>query len=199
MRKVQKFKRGNKVKVLFGHPIWGSKTGVTDISPEEVGQEALIVGSYADQFGGDDRENYTIMFCETGNEVSWKSEDQLELIDKGGEHLFKEAKKNRKRISRQNKDIKYINSKLDEGKLSSESILLLFDMLGHNTSFHKNGEFFVLFSDWAILHPVFVHIKNAKTLKESKSIFTKEGLHKYNVEKIYNAFHNNNNIKIEQL
>jgi hypothetical protein len=72
-------------------------------------------------------------------------------------------------------------------------------MLGHNTSFHKNGEFFVLFSDWAILHPVFVHIKNAKTLKEAKSIFTKEGLDEYNVEKVYNAFHNTNDIKIEQL
>ena len=61
-------------------------------------------------------------------------------------------------------------------------------MIGHNTSFHRNGEFFVLFSDWEQLQPVFVHIKNSETLEDAKSIFTEKGQNKYNIEKVYDAF-----------
>lgn len=128
------------------------------------------------------------MFPDTGGESSWYEEHQLTLVDEGGEHLFKEAKKNRERIFKQNTDINYIVSKLDDGRLNSESILLLFDMLGHNTSFHRNGEYFLLFLDWQQLHPVFVHIKNAETIEEAQSIFTEEGRSKYNVQKVYDAF-----------
>lgn len=188
MKKEQKFKRGNLVEVLVGHQIWGSKEGVQDISPVDVGRKAIIEYSYAEKYGGSDVDSYSIIWQDTGSSLAWKRTNELKLIDEGGEYLFDEAKKNRERISEQNTDINYIVSKLDEGSLSSESILLLFDMLGHNTSFHRNGEFFVLFSDWQQLHPVFVHIKNAETLDDAKSIFTEEGQNKYNIEKVYDAF-----------
>lgn len=180
MKKEQKFKKGNLVHI--------AKDLGSTMSHFENDEDVIIVGSYADQYGGSNTKSYTVMFPDTGDESSWYEEHQLTLIDEGGEHLFKEAKKNRERISEQNTDINYIVSKLNEGSLSSESILLLFDMLGHNTPFHINGEFFVLFSDWQQLHPIFVHIKNAKTLEEAQSIFTEEGQNKYNVEKVYNAF-----------
>lgn len=180
MKKEQKFKRGNLVHI--------AKDLGSMMSHFDNDKDAIIVGSYADQYGGSNTESYTVMFVETGGECSWYEEHQLTLIDEGGEHLFEEAKKNRKRISEQNTDINYILSKLDEGSLSSESILLLFDMLGHNTSFHRNGEFYVIFSDWQQLQPVFVHIKNAETLEDAKSIFTEQGKNKYNIEKVYDAF-----------
>lgn len=180
MKKEQKFKRGNLVHI--------AKDLGSMMSHFDNDKDAIIVGSYADQFGGSNTKSYTVMFTDTGGESSWYEEHQLTLIDEGGEHLFKEAKKNRERISKQNTDINYIVSKLDEGSLSSESILLLFDMLGHNTSFHRNGEFFVLFSDWQQLYPIFLHIKNADTLDDAKSIFTEEGQRKYNIEKVYDAF-----------
>ena len=188
MKKEQKFKRGNLVEVLVGHQIWSSKDGVKDISPDDVGRKAIIKYSYAEKYGGSDVDSYSIIWQDTGSSLSWKSTNELKLIDEGGEHLFDEAKKNRERISEQNTDINYIVSKLDKGSLSSESILLLFDMLGHNTSFHRNGEFYVLFSDWNQLHPVFVDIKNANTLEEAQSIFTERGCNKYNIEKVYDAF-----------
>jgi len=180
MEKEQKFKRGNLVHI--------AKDLGSMMSHFESDKDAIIVGSYADQYGGSKTDSYTVMFPDTGGESSWYMEPQLTLIDEGGEHLFEEAKKNRERISKQNTDINYIVSKLDEGSLSSESILFLFDMLGHDTSFNRNGEFYVLFSDWQRLHPVFVHIKNAKTLEETESIFTEEGRRKFNIEKVYNAF-----------
>lgn len=180
MKKEQKFKRGNLVHIAKD---LGSMMNHFDND-----KDAIIVGSYADQYGGGNTKSYTVMFVETGSECSWYEEQQLTLIDDGGEHLFEKAKKNRKRISEQNTDINYIVSKLDKGSLSSESILLLFEMLGHNTSFHRNGEFFVLFSDWQQLHPVFVHIKNAETLEEVQSIFTEKGRNNYNIQKVYDAF-----------
>lgn len=181
MEKEQKFKRGNLVHIA-------KNLGPT-MSHFDNDKDAVIIGSYADLYGGSDTKSYTVMFIETGNECSWYEEHQLTLVNEGGGHLFKEAKKNRKRISAQNTDINYIVSKLDDGGLSSESVLLLFKILGYKTSFHTNGEYFVLFSDWKQLHPVFVHIKNAKTLEDAKSIFTESGREKYNIEKVYNAFH----------
>lgn len=183
----QKFKRGNLVEVLAGHKIWNNKDGVQDIAPEEVGKKAIIGYSYAEMYGGRDVDSYSIVWLDTGGSLAWKNTKELKLIDEGGEHLFEEAKQNRERISKQDTDISYIASRLD-GVLSSESVLLLFEMIGHNTSFHRNGEFYTLFSDWEQLRPVFVHIKNAKTLKEAESVFTEEGNRKYNVKKVYDAF-----------
>lgn len=172
----QKFKRGNKVKVLFGHPIWSNKEGTSDMCPEEVGQEALIVGSYADQYGGSNRKDYTIMFCETGSETSWKSESQLELIDEGGEHLFAEAKAKREMISKNNTDLNQIVKTWTEkeGKLSSETILFLFDKIGYKSSFLRNGEFYALFNSWANLYPLFDVIMTAKIEQEVTGILKEE-------------------------
>jgi len=177
---MQKFKKGNLVHI--------AKDLGSMMSHFENDKDVIIVGSYADKYGGNNTKSYTVMFLDTGGQSSWYEEHQLTLVDEGGEHLFEQANKNRDRISKQNTDINYIVSKIDEGSLSSESILLLFDMIGHNTSFHRNGEFFVLFSDWQQLHPVFAHIKNAKTLEEAQSIFTEKGRSKYNIEKVYDAF-----------
>ena len=187
--KEQKFKRGNLVKVLVGHQIWSNKEGVTDISPKDVGRFAIIDFSYAERYGGNNVDSYSIIWCDTGESLAWKYTHELELIDEGGEYLFEQAKQNREKISKQNTDINYILSKLDEGALSSESILFLFEKLGFESSFNHNGEFFCLFNDWEKLRPAFVHIKNSKTLEEAKSFFTETWLKKFNVEKVFNEFH----------
>ena len=87
----QKFKRGNKV-------MDGKK-------------EAIIVGSYADKYGGSNRKDYTIMFCETGSTMSWMHESQLQFVEDGGEFLFEQAKVNHDRILKQNLDIDFIKEK----------------------------------------------------------------------------------------
>lgn len=188
---TQKFKRGNLVEILFGHPITSfgdGKTETTDMSPEEVGQLAIIEYSYAEKFGGDDVDSYSVIFVETGSSIAWKQTNEMKLIDEGGEHLFGDAKKVKDKITKQNTDINHVVSNLDEGNLSSDSILMLFDMLGFKTSFLSNGEFFALYSDWAKLHPIFLHIKYAKTLKDAESVFKPKGVKEYNIEKVFNEF-----------
>lgn len=190
----QKFKRGNLVEILFGHACisFGDEGQVTtDMSPEQVGRLAIIEYSYAEKFGGEDTDSYSIIFVETGSSLAWKQTREMRFIDEGGEHLFDDASKVKEKIKNQNTDLNYIVSNLDKGELSSDSILVLFDLLGFRTSFLKNGEFFALFSDWSKLHPVFLHIKNAKTLKDAKSVFKPAGLKNYNVEKVFNEFKSN--------
>jgi hypothetical protein len=86
---MQKFKRGDVVKVLVGHEIYDSKKGVIDIAPEEIGRTAVILYSYAEAHGGSDVYNYSIRFCDTSVQVSWKHESELEKIDSNSYTLKK--------------------------------------------------------------------------------------------------------------
>lgn len=172
----QKFKRGNLVKVLVGHQIWSNKEGVKDISPEDVGRTAIIEGSYADLYGGNRRDSYSIIWTDTGGSLAWKSNSELELINEGGEHLFTEAKANREALSKANTDIKQIveNWVAKEGKLSYETILFLFDKIGYKSSFLRNGEFYALLADWGDLYPLFDVIMNAKIEQDVTGILKEE-------------------------
>ena len=178
--KEQKFKRGNLVHI--------AKDLGQFMSHFENDFDAIILGSYSDLYGGSNTNSYSIMVKETGNSISWYYESQMTLIDEGGEHLIVEAKKKRDEVSTKNKDLKYILSILDTGSLSSESILILFDLLGFKSSFLRNGEFFCLQSDWLNLYPVFCHIKKSDSLEQAKSIFKPESVDEWNVEATYNAF-----------
>ena len=180
MKNKQKFKRGNLVYIAKDlGPLMSHFTS---------GVNAIVVYSYAEQYGGENISSYSVMFLDDGNLSSWYHESQLTLVEEGGEHLFEIAQENRKKVSEKNKDISYILSQLDEGNFGSESILFLFDMLGYQSSFNRNGEFFILYRDWAELHPIFCHIKNAKNLEEAKCIFKPHALPKYNIEKVYKTF-----------
>jgi hypothetical protein len=191
--KEQKFKRGNLVEILVGHQIHIAGEESQDISPENIGRKAIIEYSYAEKYGGNDVDSYSIIFLDDGNSLSWKHTNELKFIEDGGEHLFEEAKKNKKIRIERDTDITYILSKLDSGSLSSTSILFLFNLLGFESSFLRNGEFFVLYDDWNQLYPVFILLKNAKTIDEILQFFTEEALIKYKVKEVYNAFHEGEN------
>jgi len=165
---IQKFKRGNKVRILFGHPMWGAGTDVEDISPEEVGKEAIIQYSYADQYGGTNRKDYSIVFCDTGNSMAWKSEEQMELIEEGGEHLFAQAAENRERRSAEATDLKVIVREWDEkqGNYGSETVIFLMKKIGLTSPFEKTGEFYHLLQSWYMVYPALDRIVKIKTQED---------------------------------
>tara|TARA_R110002020_G_scaffold472646_1_gene701003 strand:- start:176 stop:739 length:564 start_codon:yes stop_codon:yes gene_type:complete len=177
----QKFKRGNLVRIA-------KELGST-MKHFKNDKDAIIVGSYSDLWGGSGNNKYAIMF-EDGNTSSWYEESQLTLLGKGGEHLLEEAQNRGNKISKNNTDFNFIVNEIDEGNVSSETILFLFEKFGFNTSFNRNGEFYVLFRDWNYLQPIFKYIKNAESLEDAKSCLTEEGSNKFNVELIYNEFKN---------
>jgi hypothetical protein len=82
----------------------------------------------------------------------------------------------REAISKANTDIKQIveNWVAKEGKLSSETILFLFDKIGYKSSFLRNGEFYVLFADWADLYPLFDVVMTAKIEQDVTGILKEE-------------------------
>lgn len=98
-RNEPKFKRGNLVRVLVGHLVYGGPGGVTDISPQDVGSLAIIDYVYWDAYGfmypeesrSSHLDDYSIIFLETGHSLAWKRTEELEFLEEGGEHLFKIA------------------------------------------------------------------------------------------------------------
>lgn len=184
----QKFKRGNLVEVVRGHYIWKSDGTWIDIAPEEVGRKAIIEHSYAEKYSGKDVDSYSIVFLDTGTSLAWKKTNELKLIDKGGEHLFKEAEKNRKEIHKKDTSPKYLCMALEKGILNYSSMLFLFKMLGYKSKFSETGEFYYLQKEWQQLHPIFLHIKKSKSLKEAQAILNSNFQKKFNVKRVYDFF-----------
>lgn len=69
--KEQKFKHGDVVKIADEMPAW--------MSHFESGQEVCILSSYRDQFGGDNVNDYTVMFLD-GSICSWYPESLLTFV-----------------------------------------------------------------------------------------------------------------------
>jgi hypothetical protein len=70
--RVQRFQRGDHVRIA------------DDLGPYmshfRAGCDVIVVGSYADQYGGDNRDTYTVFFRGSGG-CSWYDEHQLTLIE----------------------------------------------------------------------------------------------------------------------
>jgi len=98
--KKQKFKRGDVVHIA------------KDLGPSmahfENDLEAVVMGSYRDQYGGDNAKDYTLMFCRDGNEVSWYGETQLTFLRHGGEAEIERIKFEREKRKSTERDINWI-------------------------------------------------------------------------------------------
>ena len=160
MKTKQKFQRGNLVKVL-----------------SRKGDLAIIEGSYADLYWGDNRNDYSIIFLDSGGSLAWVDEKNMELVDIGGEYLFKQALDNKDKIIKNYTDMSYIynNWKSDNpNSFSSATILYLLNRLGFKSSFDRNGEFFALYSDWAELFPLYDALMTKKNFEDIESIFVND-------------------------
>lgn len=91
---MQKFKAGDKVRIInYGHLVWqvggGKEISWVDISPELVGKQATVDGSYADfielgkpNFLGHRNEQNEKQYALLGvSKHAWYNEEQLELIE----------------------------------------------------------------------------------------------------------------------
>lgn len=98
---MQKFNKGDHVKVA-----------------EDLGQimshfqsdcEAIVIGSYADQYGGDNTTDYTIYIKGSG-QVSWYREHQLDLIMAGRIDLLEQWEAEAKKETDMKSDLDWIFS-----------------------------------------------------------------------------------------
>lgn len=159
---MQKFHRGNIVRLLHGsmiHQFSNGEDKEIDMSPEETGRLAVIEYSYSERFGSGKSEGggYSIRFLDTGCSVAWKHDEELEFVDNGGEHVIEECIEKSESLSKQQKDITWIKNNWENLKLgiSANSILTLLHKIGYNSSFERNGEYFILYDDWGVFFPMF--------------------------------------------
>lgn len=133
---------------------------------------AIVIGSYADQFGGGNHKSYTI-FIEGGGETSWYEEHQLSLIRRDANELLETWKDQAEARTQQESDLKWIRENWETVKTSASatSVLRLFEWIGFKSSFLRNGEYYCLFMDAAKMFPAIERILTAKTREEAESRF----------------------------
>ena len=157
MNKEQKFKRGNLVKGIMKDSLFGRSFDGKEEKPlpnDNYGREMIILASYDEKYGGGLTNEYEVMYPETGGTMAWVYDDEIELIDEGGEHLIEEAERKGEELHKLHTDYEWIRDNIDKN-LWSDTILFLFNKVGFNSAFNSNGEFIVLYSDWECLKPIF--------------------------------------------
>lgn len=100
--KPQKFKRGDLVHI--------AKDLGPSMSHFTSDQDAIVMGGYKDQYGGDDTNNYTLMFLNSGSTASWYYECQLTFIRHVGESGISEVESERDKRCAKESDLDWIVS-----------------------------------------------------------------------------------------
>jgi hypothetical protein len=182
----QKFKRGNLVRVIDSSSLLGAKK--SDIISKDDEIQALIEYSYNEKYGNGIIDEYSIMY-KSGTSLRWTHENQLELIDEGGEHLFAEFLAKREQKRKSNTDLKLLKQNwLDiRYELHCETVLFLLDKIGYKSNFLVHGNLNVLKSEWFRFHEFFDILMAAKTLKDITDEIPDE-IPEPNLNRIINLF-----------
>ncbi len=162
----QKFKRGNLVHIIEG----------SCPSYFEQGVDAIILGSYADFHGSDDIFQYVVMFPDSGGQCAWYDDNQLALVDVGGEHLIENAIENGIKI-----EACHILLKENIDHLGQNEIITLLRFIGFDYSISNN-----YFKLWEEMLPLFKEIRGAET-----PLLLKGKYPEYDIEEVWNIFHEN--------
>jgi len=133
----QKFQRGDLVRVGAGSSL-AEHMGL-------IGAEAIVIGSYRDQYGGDDTESYTLHFGPEKGEASWCDESDMTLVEPGALDLLRQWQDIEKELDETHRDLDWIfangSRMIAEGmKFPGETLQTLFSMLGGGSLWGSNGE-----------------------------------------------------------
>lgn len=114
----------------------------------EAGCEAIVVGSYADQFGGQNTKDYTIRLKDQG-EVSWYHEHQLTLIAASRTDLLREWEDEEATFVKEKSNLDWIFSHGAEviNDPSGASAQALADCFGLTSLWGSWGEGFIYYEN----------------------------------------------------
>lgn len=101
MTREQKFHNGDLVHI--------AKDLGPDMSHFTSDVDAIVIGSYSDQYGGRSCGSYTL-YLKDGGQVSWYEESQLTLIESGKEDLLEKWKEERAAKKKVEADLDWIFS-----------------------------------------------------------------------------------------
>jgi hypothetical protein len=134
MTAKQKFKRGDVV-----HIAADLGSAMSHFPSDE---DAIVMGSYRDQCGGNDVDSYTLMFLDTGGECSWYYTNQLTLLHHGGEEAIAKVESDRDAREKVEADLAWIvaNWNSIRTNVSGASIGELMRRIGITNPWGANGE-----------------------------------------------------------
>lgn len=159
----QKLRHGNLVHIKNGSCEFHFKQGC----------DAIILGSYNDFFGSGDIFQYAVMF-EDGGKSSWYHDNQLTLLDEGGEHLIELAQE---RMIRKEARTILLNRNLDH--MYESDIVTLLRFIGFDYSISNN-----YFGLWKQISPIFKEIK----LSDSPNVLY-EKYPEYDIKTVWDILH----------
>jgi hypothetical protein len=127
---AQKFHMGDLVMVDKAASLW-----------LEHDQEAIVIGSYADQYGGASRNTYTLYIKGSG-ECSWYDEPYLTLIDHDKTDTLRKWKAEAEIVRKQTSDLDWIfaNGSLVADSPIGHSVQALADCFGLTNLWGSHGE-----------------------------------------------------------
>lgn len=105
------------------------------------GVEAIVIGSFADKYGGRNRRDYTL-YLRGGGECSWYKEHQLELIERGRLDLLEDWKREKTEEVKQKSDLDWIfaNGGLVLEEAHGSSVAALAKCFGCHNLWGSRGE-----------------------------------------------------------
>jgi hypothetical protein len=142
----QKFKRGDHIKIAddLGKSMAHFQSGV----------EGIVIGSYADKYGGKTIDSYTIHIKGHG-QVSWYYENQLTLIKKGRIDLLEVWEKEAADLKTKERDLDWIFSPEhahENFQLPGESAQALADELKLGSLWGRSGEGLTWQRNYAVIN-----------------------------------------------
>ena len=115
--------------------------------------------------------SYSIIRIDGGSSSSWWHDDQLEFVEHGGEKALNEVKQKMEELERRNHNLEWISQNYPN--IPATSWLELFYEIGYDSSFNRNGEYFVLGEDIRAISPIFSAIFDGKEKEECISVVEK--------------------------
>jgi len=140
MKTEQKFKRGDVVRIA-------ADLGLS-MSHFRKDEDAVVMGSYADEYGGCNTKDYTLLFF-GGQETSWYEEHQLTFLRHDGEDIITKIKDKRKEKDKIESDLNWIvaNWKDIRANPSYATMKKLMRLIGITSPWGKHGEGMDLFNN----------------------------------------------------
>lgn len=131
---------------------------------------------------------YEIRDLVTGSHSAWWNSNQLKYVGRADKMIFDELDAIQNKLHKRNASLEYIKDNYPN--LPTGSWLKLFDEIGYDSAFNRNGEYGCLFSDIESLRPVFDAIFDQDlkgAIKKVDEIFKKEyrDIFRHNIERFF--------------
>lgn len=157
-----KFRRGNLVRIK-------DDLGLCKAHFQKA-QEAVIIGSYLELCGGEhDIYNYQVRLRQSGRCVAWYDEDDMILVDAGGENLVEEAIETELRNEVKN-IFKNHENDFESCDFGSHEITKIFRLIEHDSEYFHCNDFLSILREWDEFYPTLMKVKAAKTIEDAKKL-----------------------------